>query len=79
MGHEEGAARTQRDHTVELGGAIFHRLLNGRISDDRMMTAFGALVVASVWRDEQFGQLLSKIGLEDYWRTSGSAPDFRRH
>jgi hypothetical protein len=48
MGHEEGAARTQRDHTVELGGAIFHRLLNGRISDDRMMTAFRALVVASV-------------------------------
>jgi predicted Zn-dependent protease len=29
------------------------------------------------WQDEQFAELIRKIGLEDYWRRSGVSPDFR--
>lgn len=30
------------------------------------------------WSDPRFGQLLQRTGLEDYWRQSGTVPDFRR-
>lgn len=29
------------------------------------------------WNDERFGRLAQRIGLEDYWRQSGTVPDFR--
>lgn len=32
----------------------------------------------SLWRDPGFAGLLRRIGLEDYWRESRTAPDFRR-
>lgn len=32
----------------------------------------------SLWRDSGFGELLNRIGLEDYWRQSGTLPDYRR-
>jgi tetratricopeptide (TPR) repeat protein len=32
----------------------------------------------SLWRDPRFAVLLRRIGLEDYWRQSGTQPDFRR-
>ena len=31
-----------------------------------------------VWPAPQFGRLLERIGLEDYWRKTGTTPDFRR-
>lgn len=31
------------------------------------------------WALPQFGRLLERIGLEDYWRKTGTVPDFRRH
>jgi tetratricopeptide (TPR) repeat protein len=30
------------------------------------------------WPDPRFAQLLQRIGLEDYWRRTGTVPDFRR-
>jgi hypothetical protein len=32
----------------------------------------------SLWHTPQFGRLLQRIGLEDYWRQSRTVPDFRR-
>lgn len=32
----------------------------------------------SLWRQPQFDQLLQEIGLHEYWRRSGTTPDFRR-
>jgi hypothetical protein len=32
----------------------------------------------AAWTDGRFGSLLQRIGLEDYWRKSGTVPDFRR-
>jgi tetratricopeptide (TPR) repeat protein len=32
----------------------------------------------AAWTDPRFAQLLERIGLEDYWRQSGTVPDFRR-
>jgi hypothetical protein len=31
----------------------------------------------SLWRDQRFSQLLDRIGLNSYWRQSGTVPDFR--
>ena len=31
-----------------------------------------------IWGEPQFARLLKRIGLEDYWRKSGTTPDFRR-
>ena len=30
------------------------------------------------WGEPQFGRLLKRIGLEDYWRQTTTIPDFRR-
>ena len=32
----------------------------------------------AVWSDVRFSALLKRIGLENYWRRSGTVPDFRR-
>ena len=32
----------------------------------------------TIWADQRFAQLLRRTGLEDYWRRSGTTPDFRR-
>ena len=32
----------------------------------------------AAWSDPRFAQLLQRTGLEDYWRKSGTQPDFRR-
>lgn len=35
-------------------------------------------VMKPLWRDPRFTTLLERIGLEDYWRRSGTLPDYRR-
>lgn len=32
-----------------------------------------------LWHDARFAQLLARTGLNDYWRSSGTSPDFRRN
>lgn len=34
--------------------------------------------MSRLWHDERFGALTRRIGLDAYWRQSGSTPDFRR-
>lgn len=34
--------------------------------------------MSNLWRDERFGVLIRRIGLERYWQSAGKKPDFRR-
>jgi hypothetical protein len=45
---------------------------------DRQTSALFLPPMKPAWRDPRFGELVQRIGLEDYWRQSGSVPDFRR-
>ena len=46
---------------------------------DRQTSTLFLPPMKAAWRDARFAQLLQRIGLEDYWRKSGTRPDFRRH
>jgi hypothetical protein len=46
---------------------------------DRQTSPLFLPPMKSAWRDARFAQLLERIGLEEYWRKSGTRPDFRRH
>jgi len=45
---------------------------------DRQTSALFMPPMRSVWTDARFDQLLTRIGLNDYWRQSRTLPDFRR-
>jgi hypothetical protein len=34
--------------------------------------------MSPIWRLPEFNRLLERIGLNEYWRRSGTTPDFRR-
>jgi tetratricopeptide (TPR) repeat protein len=53
--------------TTPLGGD------QGRITNPLFLPPMKA-----AWNDQRFAQLVRRIGLEDYWRQSGSVPDYRR-
>ena len=44
---------------------------------DRQTSPLFLPPMKAAWSDPRFGQLVQRIGLQDYWRQSGSAPDFR--
>lgn len=44
---------------------------------DRVTVPLFQPPMRALWRTPEFGALLQRIGLEDYWRRSGTAPDFR--
>ena len=46
---------------------------------DRVTQALFLPPMKAAWNDRRFGLMLQRIGLEDYWRRSGTRPDFRRH
>lgn len=46
--------------------------------DDRITRPLFQPVMKPLWRDPRFTTLLERIGLEDYWRRSGTLPDYRR-
>jgi tetratricopeptide (TPR) repeat protein len=46
--------------------------------EDRTTSALFLPPMKAAWSDARFAQLLQRIGLEDYWRQSGTQPDFRR-
>ena len=46
--------------------------------EDRVTSALFQPVMQPLWHTPRFGELMQRIGLEDYWRKSGSQPDFRR-
>jgi tetratricopeptide (TPR) repeat protein len=45
---------------------------------DRITNPLFLPPMQSLWRDSRFGRILERIGLENYWRQSGTLPDFRR-
>ena len=45
---------------------------------DRITSPLFQPAMSGIWRDRQFDRLLDRIGLNAYWRQSGSGPDFRR-
>lgn len=46
--------------------------------DDRITSPLFLPPMKTMWTDARFAQLLDRTGLEDYWRRSGTLPDFRR-
>ena len=46
--------------------------------EDRQTNFLFQPPMEKVWAEPQFAHLLKRIGLEDYWRLSGTVPDFRR-
>jgi hypothetical protein len=45
---------------------------------DRITSPLFLPPMKAAWTDSRFAPLLQRIGLEDYWRKSGTQPDFRR-
>ncbi len=45
---------------------------------DRQTSSLFMPPMRSLWTDAQFDRLLTRIGLNDYWRQSRTLPDFRR-
>jgi tetratricopeptide (TPR) repeat protein len=45
---------------------------------DRQTSPLFLPPMKAAWTDPRFAPLLQRIGLEDYWRKSGTQPDFRR-
>ena len=46
--------------------------------DDRITSRLFQPPMRTLWQDKRFAALLQRIGIEDYWRRSGTMPDFRR-
>lgn len=46
--------------------------------EDRETSPLFLPPMKAAWTDSRFDRLLQRIGLEDYWRQSGTTPDFRR-
>lgn len=45
---------------------------------DRATSALFLPPMSSAWRDPRFDRLCRRIGLNEYWRQTGTIPDFRR-
>jgi hypothetical protein len=45
---------------------------------DRITSPLFLPPMRAAWTDARFGQLMQRIGLEEYWRQTGTAPDFRK-
>jgi hypothetical protein len=46
--------------------------------EDRITHPLFQPVMQPIWAERAFQPLLERIGLEDYWRQSGTLPDYRR-
>jgi hypothetical protein len=64
--------------TTFLGGTIQGTRFDppGRLDQRPTLALFHPAVLA-LRGDPRFGRLLERTGLEDYWRKSGTRPDFR--
>ncbi|MFL6775243.1 MAG: TIR domain-containing protein [Sphingomicrobium sp.] len=82
MVHACAALRAPDDVFAVLDGYYFGR---GRWravappggNQDRQTSPLFQPPMRPVWADSRFAQLLTRVGLEDYWRRSGTQPDFR--
>ena len=46
--------------------------------EDRITSTLFQPPMRALWADARFGRLVDRIGLEAYWRQSGTQPDYRR-
>ena len=49
-----------------------------KANDQRQTARLFSPIVLSVRNDPRYLSILRRVGLEDYWRKSGSQPDFRK-
>jgi tetratricopeptide (TPR) repeat protein len=56
----------------------FAKLAPAAGDEDRMTSNLFEPPMSKLWRDTRFAHLVQEIGLEDYWRDSTSAPDYRK-
>ena len=61
-----------------FGAGTWARLALNQDDMDRYTAPLFEPPMKAAWQDMRFARLLNKIGLEEYWRRSGTAPDFRR-
>jgi tetratricopeptide (TPR) repeat protein len=47
-------------------------------NQDRATSGLFLPPLKPAWRDARFARLLQRIGLDDYWRQTGTIPDFRK-
>jgi len=83
MVHACAALRAHDDVFAILDGYYFGRgpwqaVAPPAGDEDRQTSALFQPPMRTVWADPRFAQLLTHVGLEDYWRRSGTHPDFRR-
>lgn len=67
-----------------LGGYYFgmnpwSRLAPAGGDEDRLTNPLFQPPMKGVWTDPRFDALLKRIGLDGYWRASGTVPDFRKN
>lgn len=60
-----------------FGRGRFAKLVPVAGDEDRMTSNLFEPPMSRLWQDGRFGQLVDEIGLERYWRDTGSMPDFR--
>jgi tetratricopeptide (TPR) repeat protein len=46
--------------------------------EDRVTAPLFMPPMRKMWRETRFDQLVTRVGLTDYWRQSGTTPDYRR-
>ena len=83
MVHACAALRSTDDVFSILDGYYFGRgqwraLAPSAGDEDRQTSPLFQPPMRVLWQDPRFGRLLTRIGLEDYWRQSRTQPDFRR-
>jgi hypothetical protein len=61
-----------------FGEGEWRRLAPKGGDEDRITNLLFLPVMSPIWRLPEFNRLLERIGLNEYWRRSGTAPDFRR-
>ena len=61
-----------------FGQGVWKKIAPEGGDQDRATSPLFQPPMKSAWTDRRFGQLVWSIGLEDYWRRSGTVPDFRR-
>lgn len=61
-----------------FGSGEWRRLAPPAGDQDRITYPLFQPPMRNLWRDQRFGSLLDRIGLERYWRESSTVPDFRK-
>lgn len=61
-----------------FGEGQWSRLAPKGGDQDRITSTLFQPAMRAAWRDPRFDALLERIGLNGYWRQSGTTPDFRR-